>query len=232
MNEWTPSEHVADMLRCSVGRIALKRLRELQAKMSGHGTDLAIALPHDADVQHVTDWLTTDFINGADWIKRTDGQHRPLKLMKCGSIEQLLHEADKAMRKRLQGKNVALGEGDETFVAELAGGFTVTRLLTPRALDLESRQMRHCVGHGSYDHDVVKGLTEIYSLRDPGGQPRVTVEINVSHTAMVDGNLILLPPDRRTKEVIEIQGRVSSCPPREHMHILRPFLKEFADWKN
>jgi hypothetical protein len=44
------------------------------------------------------------------------------------------------------------------------------------ALEGEGNQMGHCVG--GYCDDVMGGQSHIYSLRDPQGQPHVTVEVN------------------------------------------------------
>lgn len=234
VNAWTPDPSIGDLIRWSIGRIAVKRLRQLQATApDGQHLTLMHAMPGDGHVQHIVDWLTADFLAGADWIDRVDDRGRPLKLMKCGSVEQLLHEADKAMRRRLQGKVSHLGKEDESLVTELADCYTVVRLLTPAALDLESSRMQHCVGHGSYDRGVADETTEIYSLRDPAGKPHATIEV------MVDRRLQLshlpefrlsdlpvdMPPTTPVRTIYQIQGKQNLRPLKEYMDLLKPWLK-------
>ena len=235
---WTPDATIAELLMASVGRISIKELGRVRAKISGREASLTSCFPEDDTMQHIVDWLTVDLMDGADWIERVDDRGRPLKLMKCGSIEQLTHEADKAMRRRLGGAVDKLGEGDEITVAKLAEGFTLVRLLTPRALDHESRRMRHCVGHGSYDRNVVKGMIQIFSMRDTDGEPCVTIEIFPSDLRQwrYDGEGLLNPViDKNTKwSVNQIQGPSNTRPKRKHMDILRKFLKDsgWEDWKS
>lgn len=150
------------MLIISVGRI-VSRHGGWQAIWGLEGVN-------PGTISHIVDWLTADYLAGAAWIDRVDEKGRPLKLMKCGSIERLLYEADKAMRKRLQSAVAALSEGDEITVATLRDGYTVVRLMTPLALDVESRRMRHCVGHdyeveGDDDQDLAMA-TALTQLND------------------------------------------------------------------
>lgn len=235
VNAWTPDPSVGDLIRWSLGRIAVKRLRQLQATApDGKHLTLMHALPGDGHVQHIVDWLTADFLAGTDWIDRVDAQGRPLKLMKCGSVEQLLHEADKAMKRRLQGRSRALKEGDESLAAELADGYTVVRLLTPAALDVESDRMRHCVGHGAYDADVEAGRSEIYSLRDPEGRPLVTIEAEadlIERRSFVKGRLVRQNfAASRTLE--QVRGPANAKPEPETMHVLKEFLCGFGGWED
>ncbi|MHA6685356.1 hypothetical protein [Mesorhizobium sp. A556] len=235
--EWTPSAHIGDLLRCSVGRIAVKELRRVRAKLTGGDTPLSGVLPDHDTAQHIVDWLTADFLDGAEWIERVDGEGRPLKLMKCGSYEQLILEADKAMRRRLQGSAAALGDRDETVVAELAKGFRLVRLLTPHALDHESKRMKHCVGHGAYDRGIETGTTQIYSLRDANGNPCVTMETYPAGIRQYrrdeEGGFHPILDNSRWA-VNQMQGPRNTTPLRKHMDILREFLKSsgWEDWKS
>jgi hypothetical protein len=60
------------------------------------------------------------------------------------------------------------------IVYEFDDGYTVQKLTTEEQLDAEGEAMQHCVG--SYCTEVRSGNTVIYSLRDPNGQPHVTIE--------------------------------------------------------
>ncbi|MER8573359.1 PcfJ domain-containing protein [Mesorhizobium sp. M1409] len=82
-------------------------------------------------------------------------------------------------------------------------GYKLVKLLTPEALDLESRRMHHCVGHGSYDAGLAAGNHEIYSLRDRKGRPVATVKINRG-------------------EIDQIKGKRNASPEARHMAVLKP----------
>lgn len=236
---WTPLPAVADMLLASVGRIGARNALLVRKKMSARGMHIPIfgAMPDDDDIHHIVDWLTMDHMAGAAWIDRVDTLGRPLKLMKCGDISRLLHEANKAMRKRLQGLYGKVGEGDEVTVAELAGGYSVVRLMTKRALDVESRRMGHCVGMGAYDETVERGTTEIYSLRDPEDWPLVTIEVSLDNLEWsgADGDFRTRPLEGSGRTVDQIQGLGNTKPAAEHMDVLEGFLARsgwggWEDW--
>jgi len=53
--------------------------------------------------------------------------------MKCSTIGDLLLKADKAMDRRRSQMAKALGPDDEEHVADLGGGYSLVRLLTPAA---------------------------------------------------------------------------------------------------
>ena len=190
---------VAHLFEISIGRIFVKWTRTLSGLPDGsdtfsrtHSRWTSLAQQyldeHHADVTHVIDWLTSSWLEAYPWLLRQDDQHRPLKLMKCGSLERLVHEAEKA-EARLHQRDphfLSLTSKDEVFVADLGAGYTLVRLLSPDALDMESDRMRHCIGHGSYDEDLAFGTSAFYSVRDQEGAPRATLEIVGRE---VDGNL-------------------------------------------
>lgn len=49
-----------------------------------------------------------------------------------------------------------------------------SRQILAKALEAEGRNMKHCVG--GYCDQVMRGDSEIYSLRDPSGNPHITIE--------------------------------------------------------
>jgi hypothetical protein len=155
------------------------------------------------DMRDIRDWLLESAREQLDWLRNTDEQGRPKKLMKCGSVEQLAREARKfellrgQVRQRPPGVRLPadyfggvfadgdcsvsvgapLGIADEYFVMDAGAGYSVVRLLSPAALDLESDRMRHCIGRGAYDERVSRPHAfRYFSLRDPDGQPVATVE--------------------------------------------------------
>ena len=139
----------------------------------------------------------------AHWISRKAPNGVPVKLAKCGSLERLHAEADKAMRAEAQRAIARLdpaqaGEGEEVEMV-LGGGWTIVRLLTSDALDRESARMGHCVGNGAYDEKVEKGETKIFSLRSPGGKSRLTIEIGKSVQVQARENAT---PDAETHALV------------------------------
>lgn len=181
---------IAELFEMSVGRIFLKHVRSLPP-YTGRRTFEALQwrwvslaqeyLETNANnITHICDWLTTAHFEAHPWLLRPDDLGRPLKLMKCGSLERLVHEANKA-ESRLHQKGLphfmALTSHDEVFVTDLGAGYTLVQLLSPDALDVESDRMRHCIGHGAYDENLILGGFRYYSVRDEYGAARATLEI-------------------------------------------------------
>ncbi len=128
---------------------------------------------HYQDARHVVDWLHTSLQNGADWIARVDEHGRPKKLMKCGSMDRLMHEADKAMliaHSRVPSSERYIEEHVRTYE-----GYEVVLLQSPEALDIEGRRMGHCIGQGAYDKLLSDPSLRYVSIRK-GGVPISTVE--------------------------------------------------------
>jgi hypothetical protein len=161
---------ILPLLRISVGRVLMKL-----AVRHGSATQAVMELSPD-DARHIYDWLLAARIRDEAWLSRCDAQGRPLKLMKFGSVQQIVAEANKAMAKRrADGSRQDANEGTRV-VHDCGGGWTVVRLLTPEALDYETAQMGHCVGQGAYD-DLIEE-DPIYSLRDPMGRSHITIEVD------------------------------------------------------
>jgi len=69
-------------------------------------------------------------------------------------------------------KTSLVPQGDVVYT--FADGWTVQELRAAPALKAEGSTMQHCVG--SYCDQVEEGNSRIYSLRDPSGNPHVTME--------------------------------------------------------
>jgi hypothetical protein len=70
-------------------------------------------------VKHVADWIAGALADGDPWLADTDGQGRPKKLLKLGSLKQAELEADKAMQRKNQRLAACLvpdGEGEQTVM--------------------------------------------------------------------------------------------------------------------
>jgi len=163
--------------------------------------------PSENDLRHICDWLTSAVLRNEPWLERCDGKGRPLKLMKFGSMAQILAEADKAMRKRLNdGAGASATEGIKK-VHDAGDGWSVVRLMTPEALDHEGFVMGHCVGLGAYDRAVASNFRGIYSLRDPQGKSHVTIEID------------------------PVQERIEQIKGKQNAHPKPEYMRRLAGWQ-
>lgn len=136
---------------------------------------------HPTSVEHVIDWLYVAYEEQHAWIANVDALGRPKKLLKFSTMADLVAEADKWVERQARGaiadRSKKLTRHDEVFDAALGAGYTLVRLLSPAALDVESARMRHCIGHGAYDHRLYHPDCQYYSVRDEDGQPVATVEL-------------------------------------------------------
>ena len=162
-------------------------------------------------IGHIADWLRAALFNGAKWLENVDDGGRQRKLLKFGSIEAITAEADRDMKRdiaRLAG--TALAEGDEAVEMDLGDGWTLVRLLTAKALDLESGRMQHCIGSGGYDEMVAGGASKFLSLRDPHGKPHATIHVE-------DGS------------IQELSGKQNETPLPKYLRRLAPYLVSLGD---
>lgn len=112
---------------CSVGRLALKHFRELDAddpdfvtwdgehiaigghpdpeyrratkdRLRAHRRSSYFVRRYGAQVRHIVDWFDIATRRNHAWLGNVDDKGRPKKLMKCASIEQLHREAEKQLR--------------------------------------------------------------------------------------------------------------------------------------
>lgn len=164
----------------------------------------------DEQLRHIVDWLRAALANNEPWLKNLDGHGRPKKLLKFGSVDAIVREADKAMLKAAQRvKGVKLVDGDESLFEMLGDGYYVVRLLTPAALDRETSEMQHCIGNGGYDKHLIDGNHLYLSLRDQAGHPHVTIEV-------ADGY------------ITQLQGKQNAIPVDKYRRLLIPFIKSQA----
>lgn len=173
--------------------------------------------PTNAEVAHIVDWLRADLLTSAPWLENIDERGRPRKLLKCRNVDDLMREADKSMDRRNGGPRAkALGPDDEAVVADLGRGYTLVRMLTPEALDVESERMHHCVGHGSYDGLLASGWGRLLSVRNRKGRPVATIELRE------EGNGFW--------SIRQLEGRHNRRPAPEVMDVLRAYAVE-RDWR-
>lgn len=161
---------VLDLLMVSYLRVVVAETRRLGR--------FDASLYSGTDLFHIIDWLVSAKLRDEDWLHRVDSENRPRKLMKFGSVAQMVAEANKAMRKRRNdGKASEASEGAE-LVHDFGDGYGVFKLTTKEALDHEGWEMGHCVGQGAYDRGVVTGDTAIFSLRDKFAKSHATIELD------------------------------------------------------
>lgn len=165
------------------------------------------------DIWHVADWLIYAVATNAPWLHIHDPHGEPKKLAKCGSLEQLVREANKGFRfrpeDRLHDGNlpaVAIpepGPDDESEIADLGAGHMLVQLLTPLALRIEGARMRHCLSHGGYDIRLRDSRFRYYSVRGPDGLPIATLELAGDVVRQFRG-----PRDARPSEaVVDLMSR-------------------------
>lgn len=142
----------------------------------------------DVNVEHIRDWILGALVRGEAWLYKVDDQGRPRKLLKIGSVEQALKEADKAIELSRQKfakdskKDAAfayeLEHGDLAIVHEFEDEFKIVKLLSTVAAGREEYLMQHCIGNGSYDYIFEEDPKDsIYSLRDAKNNPHVTIHV-------------------------------------------------------
>ena len=195
---------VADLLQASVVRVMMNIVAR-----SGDADLAAATAPigdffHANGTRHVCDWLVAARLAEDPWLARVDELGRPLKLMKFGSLPQIVAEADKAMNRRNALSHVSVQSSDEVEVVHaFADEWSVVRLKSASALDREGKRMGHCVGQGAYDLGLMTNTTVIFSLRDPQGKSQATIEF-----------------DNAYKRIVQIRGRQNELPAPDHLRRL------------
>lgn len=107
-----------------------------------------------------------------DWLQ-AEPQAELMKL----SFDVALYEADlwhERLREAARAKALSAAS-QAPAVHRWPDGWTLQKLGSEHLAD-EGRIMGHCVGDASYRSSVGSGQSTIYSLRDPKGEPHVTVE--------------------------------------------------------
>jgi hypothetical protein len=113
--------------------------------------------------------------------------------------------------KMLETEGRWLGSDDQGIVVyRWPDGWTMQELDTAELLEAEGEAMQSCVGGNDYEHRALEELTAlIYSLRNPRGQPRVTVEVEATRDDDGRGGERAEPAN-----IEQAEGRSQSNPPR------------------
>ncbi len=84
-------------------------------------------------------------------------------------------------------------------------GWTIQRVMSENDLLVEGNKQNNCVG--SYCENVQEGFSIIYSLRDPGNNPKATMETDDFHN------------------VKQIQGNSNSIPAKEYRAMIKEWIE-------
>ena len=130
-----------------------------------------------------------------------------------------------------QFKARAVPQGE--IVYRFDDGSTIQALHTPEQLEAEGQVMQHCVG--SYCDVVREGESHIFSLRDPAGQPHVTLEWQINrdlvtpgsrweaYRAMTDDEFLRHPELVRMGTITQVYGKQNKAPAPKYL----PYIEEF-----
>jgi hypothetical protein len=131
--------------------------------------------------------------------------------------------------------HVPQGEVVYTF----SDGWTVQGLRSEEQLGVEGKMMQHCVG--AYCAYVTRGTSRIFSLRDPVGNPHVTIEWRMKDadtagelegwdedlaeeiSAMSDSDFLDSPRIVKEGSVVQVYGK-QNAPPAD---MYKPYAQEF-----
>lgn len=216
---------VSRLLMLSVGRVWYNDIKANPERMptvnltSTNNLDVTIlhSTPHISgylrNIPHIADWLRAALVNNAPWLSNVDDQGRPKKLMKFGSLDQIIAEADKAMLKAAQkGRDIQLDKSQEKLIRPLRDGYSLVELLSLEALDRESAYMQHCIGNGGYDHLVGNDDFRYISLRDSVNKPHATVELERD--------------EKGEWEIVQFQGKQNQPPVQKYCDLVAPYFRE------
>jgi hypothetical protein len=201
------SSAVEKLLGVSVGRVLKARFADPRQIIPPHGDGHMRYLwkTFGNDVAHIRDWLAGAVVRQDAWLTRVNSDGVPMKLAKFGRLDQIVDEANKAMRK-LNSKGIT-GTDAGNVVHEFANGYSIVKLTTPELLEMESVRMQHCVGHGGYHQAVATGAAGIFSLRDQLGRPHATIEVDLNED-----------------EVQQVKGKQNELPRADYFEMIAEWL--------
>ncbi len=182
------------LLEKSLGKIVEKEVRRNSSWL---------AMQEEQSFRHVRDWISSAVANKAAWLTNLDDNGCPKKLAKCGSLSALVAEADKQMKKDLNSQGRSSPLNGEVFASD-DGAYHIVNLTTPQALDRESEEMRHCIGHGSYDRFLGHDGHLFLSLRDELGRPHATMEVVKGKIVQFYGKANSVPKDEYREATLRL----------------------------
>lgn len=155
-------------------------------------------------VSHVIDWFIVACETNQKWLYNIDDRGHPKKLLKCGSLERLVIEANKGLRHRSKVAEIIIGSDDEVCVADLGDGYRLVQLMTPNALRREGHRMHNCLRHGDHGTILTSTLARFLSVRDPNDKPLGTLEVHIGYVRQFAGPCNQAPKSDVIDRVIPI----------------------------
>jgi hypothetical protein len=196
---------IGALLSMSVGRVIKAELTKIGEEVNEYRWRLHIEEKYRNNTHHIKDWLVGAVLRNEPWLDRVNPEGVPLKLAKSGRFDQIVNEANKAMRRlNSRGTDVAI---ESNVVHEFGNGYVIVQLKTPAELQAESSMMQHCVGHGAYHGAVEADTTRIFSLRDRYGKAHATIEVNV-----------------RNLTVEQVKGKQNDIPRTDYFEMVAEWL--------
>lgn len=180
-------------------------------------------------LRHIRDWIEGAIKSKDAWLNDLDEKGRPKKLLWIGSIAQAHAIADKDMRKKAATLRSRFANSASFFEEDEAAGHIKTamiypdgsrlvQLLTTHALDIESAQLRHCIGNGAYDEKLLREDLAFYSIRDPLNKAHATFEVNNGRVLQFTGKQNIPPVEpyfsMGKDAIVRNQWRLSNNPGR------------------
>lgn len=145
------------------------------------------------------------------------------------SWEEVVQDTDE-WESMLQGRGSSkfYNPADRNEIMKHPDGWSMVEVISENDLDVEGAKMHHCVA--GYWEQVRKGNTKIYSLRDPGNQPHVTIEVVGDKVKQVKGhnNKKITEDDlvEKIKEFFESQDDIE----KDIRH--NPIEHHFENWED
>lgn len=144
---------------------------------------------HSPEVWRVIDWLIFSVETGQTWLDNLDDAGEPKKLVKCGSLDRMVHEAYKGLQRRDDNPDIVLDPDDEQMITDLGSGHAMIELVSGKAIRREGVRMRNCLCTGDYHllPEHIERRYRLFSIRDPAGKPRATIEVMGSRVRQFRG---------------------------------------------
>ena len=143
----------------------------------------------------------------APWLKNKDVRGYPLPLLRIKTIDDAM-KLSQDIYEGIEPVEPMCLPLDTELAHEFPDGFKILQLLTTPALDEESKLMKHCLGNGSYDSELLRRQIKVFSLRDPDGIPHATFHV-----------------DTTTKEIKQCRGKQNAAPVDKYFPYLRAFFE-------
>lgn len=176
-----------------------------------------------------------------DWLESLDDSDRRIKRIDRMSWEEAEAQSQVWHDSLSKASTVSdVMEGVQKTM-DLPGGAFIAELNTFKALQNEGNLMQHCVG--GYWKRVENGSVKIFSLRDAGGMPHATIELNRMRAIQAnDGGLLytnkMLMNGMNFVELttipwhaVQIRGKQNNLPIKKYQKLIDLWLeKESIQW--